>query len=279
METENPAPSFLTRLRAAIKTHNSLVCIGLDPDLSRLPASLPRTVDGIVAFNQAIIAATADLVCAYKPNLAFYESLGTQGLEALERTIRAIPKDVIVIGDAKRGDIGNTAKHYATALFDHLGFDAVTVNPYLGQDSLQPFLEYEDKGIFILCRTSNPGAAAIQNLLVNDGPHSRPLWIHVAELINTWNARANCGLVVGATATDELRRVRHAAPKLPILVPGIGAQGGDLAAAVASHRPTAPTVISTSRAVLYASERADFADAARASAGELRAAINRVREG
>lgn len=274
---------FLEKLLHAARARRSLLCVGLDPDPALLPPSLldgQAVPDAIIAFNRAIIEATADLVCAYKPNLAFYEALGRRAFEVLAETLAVIPGDVVTIADAKRGDIGNTARMYARALFDTLGCDAVTANPYLGYDALEPFLAYQDRGVFVLCRTSNPGASDVQDLQVlAEGAAPRPLYEHVAELVNRWNERGNCGLVVGATYPRELRRVREICPHVPILIPGIGAQAGDLEAAVQAGVDASGelAVINASRSVLYASRGEDFAAAARAAARALRDAINRAR--
>jgi orotidine-5'-phosphate decarboxylase len=270
--------TFLDRLRAAVRSQNSLLCIGLDPELARLPPSIDRSPRGALEFLRAIIGETADFACAYKPNLAFYEAFGPAGLDLLAETIALIPPGLIRLGDAKRGDIGNTARLYAVALFERLSFDAVTLNPYLGEDSVTPFLDDADYGVFILCRTSNPGAADFQSLPVVTPAGNQPLYLAVAARARSWNSRGNCGLVVGATAPEELGLVRAVAPDLPMLIPGIGAQGGDLAAAVAAHRPEYPAVISASRAILYGSDGADYAHAARAAAQQLRDAIERYRQ-
>jgi orotidine-5'-phosphate decarboxylase len=264
---------FFDKLEQAARKNGSLLCVGLDPD----PALMP--VDDIAAFNRAIIEATRDYVCAYKPNLAFYEAFGERGYAALRATLAAIPRDIPVIGDAKRGDIGNTAKAYARALFDGLGFDAVTVNPYLGGDAVEPFLEREDKAAFILCRTSNPGARDLQDLAVSDGNRRRPLFEVVAEMAARWNTRENVGLVVGATYPDELRRVRQLCPDMTFLVPGIGAQGGDLAAVMANGLDAkgGGLIINASRQVLYASKNADYAQAAGEAARRLRDGIEAER--
>jgi orotidine-5'-phosphate decarboxylase len=273
---------FLERLDAAIAQHDSLLCVGLDPEIEKLPAhlqSLPPA-EAMVAFNRAIVDATADQVACYKPNLAFYEALGPAGMEALRRTVELIPPGVLVLGDAKRGDIDNTMRLYAKALFDVYGFHAVTVNPYLGQDALEPFLSREDRGVFILCRTSNPGAAEIVNLNVTPpGGASRPLFLAVAEKIEAWNQRKNAGLVVGATVPHELAQVRAACPALPILLPGVGAQQGYLeeSVRVGMDAQRRGLLVVAARQVLYASSGADFAAAARRVATELRERINRVR--
>jgi orotidine-5'-phosphate decarboxylase len=267
--------TFVERLQGACRANRSLVCVGLDPDPSRMP------VRDVTTFNRAIVEATADLVCAYKPNLAFYEALGMTGLKALEETLKAIRKlapSAIVIGDAKRGDIGNTATAYAAALFDVWGFDAATVNPYLGGDSVEPFLAHADRGAFILCRTSNPGAREFQDLRVPADVGSRPLYESVARKAGEWNTRGNVGLVVGATYPDELKRIRGLCPPLPILIPGVGAQAGDLDAAVLNGTDADGrlAVINSSRGIIYASRGADYAQAARRAATTLRDQANDV---
>jgi orotidine-5'-phosphate decarboxylase len=259
--------SFLDKLLSASRKNKSLLCVGLDPDISLMPK-----ID-ILDFNKAIIDSTADLVCSYKPNLAFYEALGLDGLKTLLKTVEYVPDFIPVIGDAKRGDIGNTAKAYAKALFDTYGFDAATVSPYLGYDSVQPFIEYSDKGIFILCRTSNMGAADFQSLPDNQG---RRLYEAVALKAREWNARNNIGLVVGATYPNELKTVRQMCPEMPLLIPGIGAQGGDLSSTVknGSDARGEKAIIAVSRQILYASKGKDFAQASRNSAQRLRDDIN-----
>ena len=229
----------------------------------------------IAEFNKAIIAATSELVCAYKPNLAFYEALGIPGLEALEQTIDYIPDHIPIIGDAKRGDIGNTAKAYARGLFEAFSFDAATINPYLGFDAVEPFLKFEDKGIFILCRTSNPGAVDFQDLTGADG---RPLYEIVARKAREWNTASNIGLVVGATYPQELKKIRQLCPDMPILIPGIGAQGGDLVQAITDgvDAQGEKAIIAVSRQVLYASPGKDFAEAAKRAAQDIRDKINNV---
>jgi orotidine-5'-phosphate decarboxylase len=272
--------TFLEKLLAAARRNNSLICIGLDPEEARLPAHLRAQPNAIIAFHRAIIEATADLVCAYKPNLAFYERLGPAGLTILQETLRLIPAHIPTIGDAKRGDTDNTARQYARALFETYGFDAVTVNPYLGHDSLQPFFDHQEKGVIVVCRTSNPGARDLQDLLVSQGAEApAPLYEHVARQVLEWNAAGNAGLVVGATYPEELRRIRQIAPDLPILIPGVGAQGGDLAAAAREGVDAAGerAIISTSRAVLYASDGRDFAERAASVTRALRDAANEAR--
>ena len=260
---------FTDKLLNISRKNNTLLCIGLDPDPEFMPG-----VD-VLEFNKAIIEATSDLVCAYKPNLAFYEALGSEGLAILEKTVRYVPGDIPVIADAKRGDIGNTARAYARALFSVFGFDAATVNPYLGFDSIEPFINNQDKGVFILCRTSNPGATDFQNLCIN----GLPLYEVVAQKASEWNIYGNIGLVVGATYPEELKRVRSICPEMPLLIPGIGAQGGDLAAAVryGADARGQKAIISVSRQILYASQDKDFARAARNTAREIRTQINDYR--
>lgn len=265
---------FLDKLLAASRRNHSLLCIGLDPD----PELMPQ-VD-VYRFNRQIVEATSDLVCAYKPNLAFYEALGVEGLKALERTVKDVSREIPVIGDSKRTDIASSSKAYARALFEVTGFDAVTVSPYLGYDSIAPFVERSDKGVFILCKTSNPGAADFQDLLCKAaGPvdGERPLFEIVALKALEWNTRGNLGLVVGATYPEQLRRVRELCPQMPLLIPGIGAQGGDLEAVVklGTDANGEKAIITCSRQVLYASKGADFALAARAEALSLRDRINR----
>jgi orotidine-5'-phosphate decarboxylase len=267
---------FFDKLERAAQRNGSLLCVGLDPD----PAQMP--ISDVAAFNRAIIEATAEFVCAYKPNLAFYEALGERGLAALRETLAAIPAEIPVIADGKRNDIGNTAKAYARALFDELGVDAATVNPYLGGDAVEPFLEREEKAAFILCRTSNPGARDLQDLLVSapGGGEARPLFEMVAEMARRWNSRGNVGLVVGATYPEELRRVRRLCPEMTFLVPGVGVQGGDVAAVIGNGLDKAGRglIINVSRQVLYASREKDFAVAAARAARQLRDEIARERE-
>ena len=266
--------NFLDRLQHAWRDNDSLLCVGLDPEPGRLPATLGGN-DTVFEFCRAIVDATADLVCCFKPQIAHFAAQRAEGaLERLIAHIHARHPRVPVILDAKRGDIGSTAQHYATEAFDRYGADAVTLNPYLGRDSLRPFLDRADKGAVILCHTSNPGAGDLQDLLV-DG---RPLYQHVAaHIARDWNENRNCALVVGATYPQQLAEVRRiVGDAVPLLVPGVGAQGGDVAAVVHNGRNSGGTglIISTSRAVLYAGAGADFADAARRAAQTLRDEIN-----
>jgi len=261
--------NFMEKLITASQKNKSLLCIGLDPD----PKLMPDKVS-IFEFNKAIIDATSDLVCAYKPNFAFYEALGREGLDALKRTVDYISEDIPVIGDAKRGDIGNTAKAYAKAIFENFNFDAATVNPYLGFDSVEPFIQYQDKGVFILCRTSNAGAVDFQSLRCVE--HDRPLFEIVALKAEEWNIHGNIGLVVGATYPEELRLIRQSHPDMPLLIPGIGAQGGDLELTVryGVDAQGEKAIINSSRQIIYASREKDFAKAARRVALSLRDQIN-----
>ena len=272
------AMSFFQKLARTAEGNDSLLCVGLDPD----PERLPSAAGGVASFQRAIIEATCDLVCAYKPNVAFYEALGEAGPEALRDTLAAIPAGVPVIADAKRGDVGHTARAYARALFDYWGFDAATVSPYLGADSLEPFLEREDRGVFLLCRTSNPGARDLQDLpvLLGENGGTRPLFEVVAERAKEWNTRGNLGLVVGATYPDELARVREICPEMTFLVPGVGAQGGDLEACLRRGLDAqgGGLIINASRQVLYASPGPDFASAAREAGLALRDEMRRLRE-
>jgi orotidine-5'-phosphate decarboxylase len=262
-------------IRKLNKSRDSLLCVGLDVHPEKIPSHIMAGPDPIVTFNSKIIKATADLVMAYKPNLAFYEALGQEGWDVLKRTVAAIPEGILKIGDAKRGDIGSTAERYAKALFN-LGFDVVTVNPYMGRDSIAPFVVEESKGIFILCLTSNPGSKDFQYLAVS----GKPLYHHVAEMAVEWNQNQNCGLVVGATHPEELQAIRKIAPNLPFLIPGIGAQGGDLEASVLAGTDSygEMAIINSSRGILYASPGKDFMDAARTTAASLRDAINAIRK-
>ncbi|HLI91188.1 MAG TPA: orotidine-5'-phosphate decarboxylase [Ktedonobacteraceae bacterium] len=274
--------NFTEKLLAASRRNNSLLCVGLDPEPGRLPAVLQDdpVEAGIVSFCLAIIEATAPYVCAYKPNLAFFEALGPRGLQALQEIVREIPEHIPVIADAKRGDIGSTSRHYAAAIFDVYGCDAATVNPYLGYDSVAPFLAYRDRGILLLCRTSNPGARDFQDLRVQDEHGQvRPLYEVVAQRVQSWNEAGNCGLVAGATYAQELRTLRAMCPDLPILIPGIGAQGGDLQAAVSAGVDARGerAIIAASRSIIYAASDHRYAAAAQEQARALRDRINEVR--
>ncbi len=266
--------NFIDKLTSAAQKNKSLVCVGLDTDRERMPKNV-----GVLEFNKAIIDATADLVCAYKLNFAFYEAMGDEGFNILKQTVEYIPDDIVAIGDAKRGDIGNTAKAYARAIFDNLGFDATTVNPYLGFDSVEPFIQYRDKGVFILCRTSNAGALDFQSLRLEEEGKERPLFEIVARKASQWNTYGNIGLVVGATYPEELKLIRQSHPDMPLLIPGIGAQGGDVALTVryGVDAQGQKAIINSSRQIIYASPEKDFARAAHHAASELREQINSYR--
>lgn len=269
--------TFLERLDNACETNRSLVCVGLDPEPSRLP------VDDVLDFNRAIVEATADLAAAYKPNLSFYEALGIPGLQALEGTIQAIRETAphsLIIGDAKRGDIGPSGQAYARAMFQVWGFDSVTVNAWGGADTMEPFIEDADRGIFIWCRGSNPGSATLQDMEVKTARGAAPVYEHLARTSLQWNAKGNVGLVVGATAPEQLETVRGICPDAPLLIPGVGSQGGDLENAVRCgvNAGGRRAVINSSRGIIYASAGADFAQAARHAASTLRDTINRTLE-
>ncbi|HUH32099.1 MAG TPA: orotidine-5'-phosphate decarboxylase [Rhodanobacter sp.] len=273
---------FMQSLQQAWIRNDSLVCVGLDPTPARFPPHLQADPDAVFAFCAAIVDATADLVCAYKPQIAHFAALRAE--DALERLIAHIHSrhpGVPVILDAKRGDIGSTAQHYVSEAFTRYQADAVTVNPYLGRDSVQAFLDHADKGVIILCHTSNPGAADLQDLPVHDADGTPlPLYQHLARTIaRDWNTHGNCVLVTGATWPAQLGEVRALVGDMPLLVPGIGAQGGDVEAVVRQGRTSAGNglLVSSSRAILYASAGADFAQAARAATSALRDTINRFR--
>jgi orotidine-5'-phosphate decarboxylase len=264
---------FTEKLKKITESQRSLLCIGLDPD----PKLMPEKI-GVYDFIKAIVDATSDLVCAYKPNVAFFEAMDGEGMDALRRIVKYIPRDIPVIGDAKRGDIGNTSRIYASVLFDMFGFDATTVNPYLGFDGIEPFLEYREKGIFILCRTSNAGAKDFQSLSISTPQGPSYLYEIVAEKARQWNTHGNIGLVVGATYPEELKLLRNQYPDMPFLVPGIGAQGGDVALTVkygAGREGIA--IINSARQIIYASKGKDFAESARKAALSLRDEINKYR--
>ena len=259
--------TFTQKLRDVQLHQKSLLCIGLDVDADKIPQHLQSSANPVLEFNRQIIEATHDLVCAYKPNLAFYEAMGERGLITLRETLKLIPNSVLTIGDGKRGDIGNTAERYAKSLFDDFGFDSVTVNPYMGFDSVEPFLKNSAKGVFLLALTSNPGSKDFQRLKIN----GKPLYEKVVRTAKKWNTNQNIGLVVGATHPRELKMIRKIVPEMPLLIPGIGKQGGDLVSAVKDGCTKDGTcaIISASRSILYASSGKDFAEAARAEAKRM----------
>lgn len=262
--------SYLHKLKAAQERNNSWLCVGLDPHPDRLPLPSMQWDEPVLPFNKAIIDATADLVCAYKPNLGFYLQWGAAGIIALERTIAYIPDDIPIVIDCKTGDIGHTQAAWATGLFDVWDVDAVTVNPYVGADAILPMIgERPDRAVYVLARTSNPGAVQFQGDLQTETGLSADV------LCSRWDVQGTVGYVVGATYPEELAVARQLAPEAPFLVPGVGSQGGNLEAAI-KHGPdtVAGPLINASRSVIYASAGADFDQAARAAARKLRNRIN-----
>lgn len=268
--------SFVAKLRAIQRANDSLLCIGLDTDVAMLPASVKKGHNPQSEFNARIVEATKDLVCAYKINSAFYETEGERGWKAMRETRAALPSKVVAIADVKRGDIGNSAERYARIFLDEMKFDAVTVNPYMGSDSVEPFLRSSQRCAFILAATSNPGGAEFQRLKVG----KKFLYERVVETALKWNTKKNIGFVVGATRPRELRSVRGTAPNVPFLIPGIGAQGGSLKMAVRYGCDSSGemAIINVSRSVIYASGGVDFAEAARGEASRIRDEINFWRE-
>lgn len=267
--------NFRDKVHEIIQKKKSLLCVGLDSDIEKMPEIVRVSKNPLFAFNKAIIDATIEYAAAFKVNLAFYEAYGELGWRALRETFHYLPDSVIRIADAKRGDIGNTAVMYARALYENLGADAVTINPYMGFDAAWPFLREESKGAFFLCLTSNPGAKDFQ-YFSND---TQCLYERVAETVKKWNVLGNCGLVVGATHPDELAAIRRIAPDMPFLLPGIGAQGGDLAAAIknGSDARGSLVLLNSSRAIIYASRDDNFAAAAQNAAKKTWQQINDVR--
>ncbi len=267
--------SALEKLQAISDKNKSLVCVGLDIDPTRIPKSCGEGTKGMARFALQIIERTSDIVAAYKPNLAFFEAMGPEGLSLLRLIRERIPPEVVVILDGKRGDIGNSSAFYAKACFDLYGADWVTVNPFMGYDSVQPFLERKECGAFILCLTSNPGAHDFQMLPVNGSF----LYNKIVEKVAEWNREGNCGLVVGATNPEQLAEIRLKAGAMPILIPGIGAQGGDLESSVryGTDDFRKPAIVNVSRSVIYASEGDDFAGAARSAVEQLNSQVNSLR--
>jgi orotidine-5'-phosphate decarboxylase len=268
---------FMTALKAAWRQRDSLLCVGLDPDPAKFPAHLQGRPDAIFEFCKAIVDATADLACCFKPQIAYFSAHRAEDqLEALIAHIHARHPDTPVVLDAKRGDIGSTAEQYALEAFERYRADAITVSPYMGRDTIEPYLAYSDKGVILLCRTSNPGGSDLQFLEVGRSGGEK-LYERVARLVaEEWNASGNCALVVGATFPAEIARVREIIGDMPLLVPGIGAQGGDIEATVRAGRTAdgGGLMISSSRAILYAAGGEDFAAAARRVARDTRDAIN-----
>jgi orotidine-5'-phosphate decarboxylase len=283
--------TFIEQLRQAERTNGSLLCVGLDPEPARFPAAMQGDASKIYDFCAAIVDATADLVIAFKPQIAYFAAHGAEAqLERLMAHMRRTAPGVPIILDAKRGDIGSTAEQYAKEAFERYGADCVTLSPFMGFDSVQPYLKYHGKGAFLLCRTSNPGGDDLQNQRLAGMDGQPTLFEHIASLVQgPWNLNGQLGLVVGATYPEEIERVRKVAPTVPLLIPGVGAQGGDAVATVragyraANGETTAPIVVNSSRAVLYASSGADFAQAARAAAiatrDQLRAAQQTLEPG
>ncbi|NMM76700.1 orotidine-5'-phosphate decarboxylase [Rhodococcus sp. SRB_17] len=274
--------TFLDMLHAASTHNGSMLCVGLDPEPTRFPAALRDDPRKIYDFCAAIVDATADLVCAFKPQIAYFAAHGAEDqLERLMQHMRCNAPRVPVILDAKRGDIGSTAQQYAREAFERYGADAVTLSPFMGFDSVEPYLDYPGKGAFLLCRTSNPGGDDLQNQRLASVAGQPLLYEHVARLAQgPWNRNGQLGLVVGATYPAEIERVRAIAPTLPLLIPGVGAQGGDAAATVqAGWRPDGPIIVNSSRAILYASNGADFAAAARREALKTRDLLQAARPG
>ena len=270
--------TFIEKLRKRWQTANSLVCVGLDPDPAKFPDAFVEDEDALFSFCRDIVDATAAYACAFKPQIAYFAAHngGEAALQRLVAHIHARHPGVPVILDAKRGDIGSTAEQYAVEAFERYRADALTENPYMGKDSVEPYLAYKDKGVILLCRTSNPGGSDLQFLDVG----GKKLYEHVAEIIaRDWNVTGQCALVVGATFPGEIARVREIVGDMPLLVPGIGAQGGDVEATLHAGKTAAGTglMINSSRAILYAGKDEAYADAARRAAVETRDLINRFR--
>lgn len=276
--------TFQQKLNYIVKKNNSLVCVGLDSEITKIPEHIRNGEHPQSTFNKAIIDATHDLVCAYKPNTAFYEARGKNGIEALKLTCDYIKEkypEIPIILDAKRADIGSTNEGYVKFAFDYLGADAITLHPYLGKESLKPFLDRKDKGLFILCRTSNPGAGEFQDLTLDSGDQTIKLYQFVAERVSKdWNYNGNCGLVTGATYPDELNIVRRmVGDGFPLLIPGIGSQGADVEKTVNTgvDKDGLNAIINSSRGIIFASSGVDFAKKAREEAKKLRDDINKFR--
>ena len=275
--------TFYQKLDAIVEKQNSLVCVGLDSDIAKIPVHLQSDKTPQFTFNKAIVDATHDLVCAYKPNSAFYEARGVDGIAELKMTcdyIRQSHPEIVLILDAKRADIGSTNEGYVTYAFDWLGADAITLHPYLGKEALKPFLDRKDKGCIILCRTSNPGAGEFQDLKLDSGNQAIELYQRVAEnIVKSWNYNENCGLVVGATYPTELEIVRRMVNNVPLLIPGIGAQGGDVGKTVKAgvDKNGRNAIINSSRGIIFASSGQDFLERAREETEKLRSEVNLYR--
>ncbi|HEV8538415.1 MAG TPA: orotidine-5'-phosphate decarboxylase [Bacteroidota bacterium] len=267
--------TFLQKLNHIQRKNDSLLCIGLDTDVSRIPESLFKWEDPQYEFNRRIIDATKDIVCAYKMNIAFYESVGEHGWYTVHHTLARIPEEIVTIGDGKRGDIANSAEHQAHLLCADWEFAATTVSPYMGKDSVEPFMKRKDQCAFVLAVTSNKGSKDFQQLRAN----GKPMYEHVVNAAKRWNTKKNVGLVVGATKPAQLKRIRSLAPAMPILIPGAGAQRGDLEASVryGCDKHGGLAIINVGRSIIYASEGDDFAEQARAAAIRYREQINKYR--
>ncbi|TDI92067.1 MAG: orotidine-5'-phosphate decarboxylase [Caldithrix sp.] len=269
--------NFYQRFQQITREQNSLLCVGLDPDMRRLPESIKSDPDPLFKFCAEIIESTKHVAAAFKPNFAFFEAHGSKGWAALEKLVDLIPDNIMKLADAKRADIGSTSEMYARAIFEKLSFDAVTVNPYLGRDSVEPFLQWPEKGAFILGITSNPGSKDFQHLQVGSEPVYK---IVIRQVTENWNTQNNCGLVVGATHPEELAEVRKLAPGIPFLIPGIGAQGGDLEQSVLNGTDESGglALFNSSRGIIYKSSGSDFAEAAGREAELLNKQINEIRK-
>lgn len=263
--------TFYDKLTKAVKSRDSWLCVGLDFTRDRLPSGITDSHLGCANFLKNIVLATQNYTASYKFNLAYFECLGPKGLHIMEEVLAIIPKDIIKLGDAKRADVGHSAEKYAQTLFEYYGFDAVTVNPYMGYDALAPFFAYADKGVYVLCLTSNEGAEDFQI------PHQ--LYLKVARSVKKWNSRQNCGLVVGATHPEYVKEIRENSGPMPFLIPGVGAQGGDLAATLqhAYDGTSISGLVNASRSILYASRDTDYEAKASQAAYELHMQINEIR--
>ncbi len=266
---------FTSKLNKIIDLQNSVLCVGLDPDLNKLPNTLRNETDSLFKFCKEIIESTASYTCAFKINFAFFEAEGTKGWDALERLVQIIPVGVIKIADAKRADIGNSSQKYAEAILKKMDFDAITVSPYMGTDSIAPFLQWPEKGVFILALTSNPGSTDFQQLKTENST----LYLEVAKKANGWNTNKNCGLVVGATNMASIKKIRKAAPELPFLIPGVGVQGGSLEDSILMGADTQgkSVLINASRSIIYKSSGLDFAEAAASEAQSMQQQMNEIR--
>ncbi|MFH1052114.1 MAG: orotidine-5'-phosphate decarboxylase [bacterium] len=259
----------LEKINNIQKQNNSLLCVGLDSDLSKIPEHLGNDVDALLEFNKAIIDSTKDLVCAYKINYAFYEQYGVEGFKVLKETFDYIPKDIFTIADAKRGDIGNTSSAYAKSVFEYFKADSITVNPYMGKDSVAPFLEFKDKMVFLLAITSNSGSNDFQRIVSN----GKSLYQSVIETSMNWSGKEQLGYVIGATHPQELKDIRKIIPEHCLLIPGIGSQGGSIGDAISANSG-GPAIINVSRDIIYASKDTNFADAVRKKTEYYRNAFN-----